>query len=175
MIRQKVKRGKNAESPIVLRRTKRTSKKTKRFGRRVSSVNKDSLFEEMSLNAEFEQEAIENNNNDENVSEIFVEQHTFENSGQLLCDSGTNWSQNNYQKQILDKLEEISIRLDLLEKNQVEAIVERQISGNSDETSAAQHFNILEAHGLPARSKEDLDKLEFDLNKPDVKQSLVST
>lgn len=83
----------------------------------------------------------------------------------------SNIEQNDSQKlnkMILEKLEEISIRLDFLEKNQINAIVESKNFGDLE------IFNKLGTFGLPATSKEDLDKLEFDLLKPDVKESLVS-
>lgn len=117
------------------------------------------------------------NSNDENTSET-LEFFPIHNSSQ--GDSREIMSQNelqtmDYHKMIFEKLQEISVRLDVLEKYQVDAIVERRMSNDSVkcESPAAQYLNTLVEYGLPAKSKDDLDNLEFELTKPDVKQSLV--
>lgn len=120
---------------------------------------------------------LESTNNNYAVNRNGIECDPNKSSNSLLFDNDeANESQKdtqplNYQQLILDKLNEISVRIDILEKNQVNAIVERQFSSESAtgcQSNATQNFTTLQEQSLPAKSKEDLDKLEFDLVKPEL-------
>lgn len=78
----------------------------------------------------------------------------------------------NYHELILKELDEVSVRLGILEEKQISAIVERKISAEGA-NSFNENFSYLKGLGLPAKSKEDLNNLEFELNKS-VNESLVS-
>lgn len=136
------------------------------------------MFEAVHIVDELEQNVIEQNNNDESTIQI-VECLESDYQNQFSGDSAPRMDQSQiqtleYHKMILNKLEEISARLDVLEKRQDEAVVERRLSSDSAENYAGRNFNILSEYSLPAKSKDDLEKLEFELLKPEVKQSVVS-
>lgn len=149
----------------TVEKTTRKTKKTQRFGKRISSVNKDSLFEALSssdsaiisLNAPIVTAA------PDIVATPDAVHYVAPNS---VPDSM------NYHELILKELDEVSVRLGILEEKQISAIVERKISAEGA-NSFNENFSYLKGLGLPAKSKEDLNNLEFELNKS-VNESLVS-
>lgn len=79
-----------------------------------------------------------------------------------------------FQKMVVDLLKETLARINVLEKSQIDMIVERRLSDDAAEASTIGNLDTLAAFGLPAKAKDDLDKLELQLATPDANNSLVS-
>lgn len=146
--------------PKSLRRTKRATNRPDRLGRRISSYNKDNLF--MEIDETHHPEQIDHESSSCDGLEL-VEPN---------C-SGSNGS--DFNQLILNKLNEISVRIELLEKIQVQTAVERRLSSDSTDSNVTERFQALETFGLPVKSKEDLDNLEYNLTKSDVLTNMVSS
>lgn len=159
--------------------TERYVRNPDRFGRRLSLLNKDHLIRD--LDAPSESENVEENNNglpsnnthnNEHISIEYVDlddSHEFRGIT-LVTESQKDPPTNDFHKLVLERLSEILVRIDVLEKQQIDKIVERRLQS----TDAVIRTTELEKRGLPARSKETVDNLEFDLSKSEVMQSMVS-
>lgn len=161
------------------RKTNRITKKTNRYGRRTSTINKNLLFEAISSDVQVNR--VENFADDSDSDHSSIDRVAVCSKGKSqvstvrIGDSndGHDDPQAKFQSLVLSSLGEIKARLDLLEKDQIDGIVARRLSDDASESSVTRNFDSLAEHGLPATTKEDLDNLEFELMKSNVKQTLV--
>lgn len=166
------------------KRSKRTTKKPDRLGKRISAINRDSFFENI-LNGTYsgDEQGISNNADESTEFDSRDASQQSENSqsiddGDELISVGSNEGPQIFEEAIISKLNEILIRISEIEKFQAKSDVRlrsiEKIMGqlNGMEETDGEHIDRSQL-GLPCKSKGEMDKLEKDLNENERKKTMV--